>query len=75
MTKPHSITPVPQDLDPVDRVDVDDHVIRIIGDNTDLEHAIISGFSAATTDARGFVRKWRAHGESNPGLIRERDLS
>ena len=59
----------------VDRVEVDDHVIRIIGDKSNLEHAIMGGFSAATTDARGFVRKWRAHGESNPGLIRERDLS
>ena len=50
-------------------------VIRIIGDEANLYAVIASAGSSAAPSLRCFASKWRAHGESNPGLIRERDLS
>lgn len=44
----------------VDRVEVDDSVIRIIGDKANLEAIIAAGGASATTGVRNSVRKWRA---------------
>ena len=48
----------------VDHVEVDDHVIRIIGDKTTLEQAI-AGQAANASDVRRCVPKWRARRDSN----------
>jgi hypothetical protein len=42
----------------VDRVEVDDHEIRIIGRKEVLERAVM-GNGAPVPGARSFVRKWR----------------
>lgn len=48
----------------VDRVEVDDDLVRIIGDKTTLEQAI-AGNAARNLGVRSFERKWRAiHGQS-----------
>jgi site-specific DNA recombinase len=47
----------------VDRIEVDDHAIRIIGDKASLEQ-IIAG-SAKGAVVRSHVRKWRARRDSN----------
>lgn len=59
----------------VDRVEVGADVIRIVGDKESLKTAVTGAGGTAVPDVRSPIRKWRAHGESNPGLIRERDLS
>lgn len=48
----------------VDRVEVDDHAIRIVGDRATLEQAVV-GNQNANPDVRSFVRKWRARRDSN----------
>jgi site-specific DNA recombinase len=48
----------------VDRIEVDDHAIRIIGDKATLEQAI-AGSSGSGIGVRSFVRKWRARRDSN----------
>ncbi|MGA0534079.1 recombinase family protein [Hansschlegelia sp. KR7-227] len=48
----------------VDRIEVDDHVIRIIGDKATLEQAIAAGETGAQR-VRSFVPKWRARKDSN----------
>jgi site-specific DNA recombinase len=48
----------------VDRVEVDDHAIRIVGDKATLEQ-VIAGDQNANPDVRSFVRKWRARRDSN----------
>ena len=58
----------------IDAVEVDDHVIRIHGSKTVLERAVLAD-QATHPGVRGFVRKWRALGESNPSLHRERVAS
>ncbi len=58
----------------VDRIEVDDNVIRIIGDKTTLEQAV-AGKTVGRSGVRSFVRKWRAQGESNPCFRRERATS
>ena len=55
----------------IDRIEVDDDVVRIVGDKTTLEQAI-DGKSSAASGVRSFARKWYAQGESNPCLRRER---
>ena len=48
----------------VDRVEVDDHAIRIVGRKDVLEQAVLAnGDSAAPV--RSFVRKWRTRQDSN----------
>ena len=42
----------------VDRIEVDDHSIRIIGDKNTLEN-VIAGDQSANPNVRSFVRKWR----------------
>lgn len=58
----------------INAVEVDDHVIRIHGSKTVLERAVLAD-RATHPGVRGFVRKWRALGESNPSLHRERVAS
>ncbi|MCP4565388.1 MAG: hypothetical protein GY873_17215 [Bosea sp.] len=48
----------------VDRVEVDDDLIRIIGDKATLEQAI-AGTAARNLGVRSFERKWRARKDSN----------
>jgi site-specific DNA recombinase len=48
----------------VDRIEVDDNVIRIIGDKSTLEQAI-AGKKTANTGVRRCVRKWRTRHDSN----------
>ena len=43
----------------VDRVEVDDHAIRIIGDKATLEQ-VVAGQASTAAGVRSFVRKWRA---------------
>jgi site-specific DNA recombinase len=47
----------------IDRVDVDDHVIRIIGDKATLKQAIFRSSEDPAKTARSSVRKWRARQE------------
>ena len=49
----------------VSRIEVGDHKIRIIGEKASLAD-VIAGRQTAGGNVRGFVRKWRALGESNP---------
>lgn len=48
----------------VDRVEVDDHAIRIVGDKATLEN-VIAGDQTANPDVRSFIRKWRTRHDSN----------
>ena len=48
----------------VDRVEVDDHAIRIVGDRATLEQAMASDQNA-NPNVRSFVRKWRTRHDSN----------
>jgi site-specific DNA recombinase len=43
----------------VDRIEVDDHAIRIIGEQVTLEQ-VIAGDQNAGSNVRSFARKWRA---------------
>ena len=58
----------------VDRVEVDDEVIRIYGSKATLEQ-VIAGKAARGVGVRNFARKWRAQRESNPCFRRERATS
>lgn len=59
----------------VDRVEVDDDVIRIVGDKANLEAVIVADGASASAGVRSSVRKWRALRESNPSPQRERLMS
>ena len=48
----------------VDRIEVDDHVVRIIGDKATLEQAVAHGALAGNA-VRSFEPKWRARHDSN----------
>jgi site-specific DNA recombinase len=48
----------------VDRMEVDDHAVRIVGDQAALEQ-VIAGGQNANPNVRSFVRKWRARRDSN----------
>ena len=54
-----------------DRIEVDDDVIRNIGNKSNLEQTI-GGKPLSTKNVRRCVLKWRALRESNPSLQRER---
>ncbi len=58
----------------VDRIEVDDEVIRIIGDKATLEQAI-AGQALRPDGVRRRVPKWRSLGDSNPCFRRERATS
>ena len=55
----------------IDRVEVDDAQIRILGRKDVLEQAVLAN-GGPIPGVRSFVRKWRALRESNPSLQRER---
>ncbi len=55
----------------IDRVEVDDHQIRICGREDVLEQAVQAN-GGPVPWVRSFVRKWRSLGESNPCFQRER---
>jgi len=52
----------------VDRVEVDDHAIRIIGDKATLEQ-VVAGRASTAAGVRSFVRNWRAGRDSNPPAL------
>lgn len=45
----------------VDRIAVDDHAIRIIGDQETLEQVVAAGDQSGGPIVRSSVRKWRAN--------------
>lgn len=49
----------------IDRVEVDDHAMRIIGDRATLEQ-VVAGKSVPAAGVRSLVRKWRPGRDSNP---------
>jgi hypothetical protein len=51
----------------VDRVEVDDREIRIVGRKDVLEQAVLAN-GGPIPGVRSFVRKWRSLGESNPSF-------
>lgn len=53
----------------VDRIEVDDHAIRIIGEQATLEQ-VIAGDQNAGPNVRSFARKWRARRDSNSRPLR-----
>jgi site-specific DNA recombinase len=58
----------------VDRIEVGDHVIRIVGDRTKPEKAM-TGKPNTTPGVRSFAPEWRDLRESNPSPQRERLVS
>ena len=58
----------------VDRIEVDDHQIRILGRKDVLEQAVMAN-GGPVPGVRSFVRKWRPVGDSNPCYQRERLVS
>ncbi len=58
----------------IDAVEVDDRLIRIHGSKATLEQAVIAS-GEPERRVRGFVRKWRSLGESNPCFSLERAAS
>ena len=58
----------------VDRIEVDDNVIRIIGDKATLEQ-VVAGRQTTPGGVRSFERNWRSLGDSNPCFRRERATS
>ena len=54
----------------IDRVDVDDRLIKILGRKDVLEQAVQRG-TYPNSGVRSFVRKWRSLGESNPSFKNE----
>ncbi|MFG1258180.1 recombinase family protein [Xanthobacter flavus] len=56
----------------IEAVEIDDHVIRIHGSKTVLERAVLAD-RATHPGVRGFVRKWRSQGDSNPCFRCERE--
>jgi site-specific DNA recombinase len=51
----------------VDRIEVDDYVVRIVGRKDVLEQAVLAN-GGPVPGVRSFVRKWRSLGESNPSF-------
>lgn len=58
----------------VDRVEVDHHTVRIIGQREALEHGVLRQ-NSDDAGVRSFVRRWRPVGESNSCFSRERAAS
>ena len=58
----------------VERIEIDDEAVRIIGGKAPLGEAI-AGESAASETVRRRVLKWRSQGDSNPCFRRERATS
>ncbi len=58
----------------VDRIEVGDCLIRIVGDVATLGQAV-AGKQTGLPGVRGFERKWRPQGDLNPCSSRERAMS
>ena len=58
----------------IDRIEVDDAQIRILGRKDVLEQAVLAN-GGPIPGVRSFVRKWRPVGDSNPCYQRERLVS
>lgn len=58
----------------IQRIEVDDEAVRIIGDKSTLEQAV-DGKPEASGGVRRCVPRWHAQRESNPCLHRERVMS
>ncbi len=58
----------------ISRIEVDDQKIRIVGDKGALAD-VVAGRASAWGQVRGFERKWRPQGESNPCFSLERAAS
>ena len=58
----------------VDRIEVDDHEIRIIGDKSTVAQAI-AGHETGQSRVRSFERNWRPLGDSNSCYRRERAVT
>jgi site-specific DNA recombinase len=58
----------------VDRVEVEDRQIRIVGRKDVLEHAVLAN-GGPLPGVRSFVRKWRSLWESNPSFQIEKPAS
>ncbi len=58
----------------VDRIEVDEGIIRLYGRKDVLEQCVMAG-TAATPGVRTFVPEWRPVGDSNPCCSRERRAS
>lgn len=43
----------------IDRIEVDDHVVRVVGDTATVEQ-VVAGKSVPASGVRSFIRKWRA---------------
>ena len=56
----------------VDRIEIDDTTVRIVGDKSNLEWVVQTGAAPGQAGVRSSVHKWYAQGESNPCLRRER---
>ncbi len=56
----------------IGRVGVDKKVVKIEGPNSALVGAASAGVPRGANEVLAFARKWRPHGDSNPGLHRER---
>jgi site-specific DNA recombinase len=50
----------------IDRVEVDDHRIRIFGRKDVLEQALVAGAGSGSSGVRTSVRSWRTRRDSNP---------
>jgi site-specific DNA recombinase len=57
----------------VDRIEVDDREIRIVGRKDVLKQAVLAN-GGLVPGVRSFVRKWRSLGESNPSFQIEKRL-
>lgn len=58
----------------VSRIEVDDNIVRIIGNKSAIEQAM-TGQKSDPTGVRSFVLKWRPHRDSNPGYRLEKPAS
>jgi hypothetical protein len=59
----------------IDRIEVDDHEIRIRGPKSVLARGVALGIGSAPETVPSFAQEWRPLGDSNPCYRRERTIS